>query len=157
MIDFDNRGFRLGYKFFDRHFNEQQGVLLLAPTGEKFLKSHPGFFRGLCNRSDLMVPFAQGNQSVVYKIDMAEGSYVLKMPKEGFTDIGQPYTNEMRQIQAISRDRGDLLRMFNIGMPAVLMASDKFLLAKFEEGRHTMLSDFDDRQSQDGTEKRLAL
>lgn len=143
----------------DRFGNLKSGSFLVSPQGNETLKLHriePQILFGKVDRLREMLdrdgtlqkaldddmelrPYEAGEYSRLFRLTFHDRDYVVKVPSQKHHTPQAPYTQHMRQKQAISADLGQRLAELNITLPTPLVASDKFYLEEYVQGRLPLL------------------
>jgi hypothetical protein len=131
-----------------------QAALLVSPEGDQLIKRHPRILREinaalitLNHPTTFRIPYemgqgrtiewrTQGGQSLIYRMDLEEDSYILKRarPKERQAEYNpsQPYINEMLQCQAMAADLKQEFDRLGIHLATFLFASGHIACTKYE-------------------------
>lgn len=144
----------------DRFGNLKFGSFLISPQGDETLKLHkiePQTLFGKVDRLREMLdqdgslqkvleddmelqPYEAGEYSRLYRLTYDGRDYVVKVPSQKHNTPHAPYTQHMRQKQAISEDLRPQLTELNITLPTPLIASDNFYLEEYVQGRLPFLT-----------------
>ncbi|HAU66624.1 MAG: hypothetical protein UT30_C0011G0049 [Candidatus Uhrbacteria bacterium GW2011_GWF2_39_13] len=164
---FGNRVFtspELAYR--DREGKETKSSLLVSEVGEQFLKENSGILKNLDRALQelsptfedrhLVIPkkrldlgrgrsleyLGQGAQSVVYKLQVNERIYIIKIHLS-YSKVHQPYINEMLQIQSLQLDLKDSFQKLGVEFPQFLFASGQMTCVEFVPKEATFSEDFE--------------
>lgn len=75
-----------------------------------------------------------GEYSRLFLVTIGEDRFIAKIPAQKHDTPHEPYTQHMKQKQAITQDIGAVLRDRHITLPTPLFASDSFYLEEFTDG-----------------------
>lgn len=147
----------------DRFGNLRSGSFLVSPQGIETLKLHkiePQLLFGKVDQLREMLdrdgtlqkaldddmelrPYEAGEYSRLYRLTFHDRDYVVKVPSQKHHTPHVPYTQHMRQKQAITADLGPELADLGITLPTPLIASDNFYLEEYVQGRLPLLTSED--------------
>jgi hypothetical protein len=134
--------------YWDRQGNLTKSNLLVSNSGQEFIHSHHGILKQLesglsilhSNQELTTLPLAAGSlqkyrcghQSEVYLLEL-EDKYIIKT-QQPYTDIDQPYVNEMLQTQTVAAEFNRYLTDFQFGFQRFLFASSFISCTAYEPG-----------------------
>lgn len=153
---FENRIFASKKLFYrDREGNENKSIILISPEGQELLGDHAHLLTALDEALLTFGPkvvdrtmvvdkepheilqgkgsiqfMAEGGQSMVYRLDIASRSFVLKIHLP-YGTVYQPYTNEMLEIQSVAKDRSQDLSDLGIAMPTIYFATNDIICEEY--------------------------
>ncbi len=141
--------------YFDREGNENRSILLVSPDGQDLLRSTPGILKTLeqflahsgprLEQHRVIIDkeahtilegrgrieyLAGGNQSLVYRVDIDDRSFVLKIHLP-HSNVHQPYVNEMLELQSFGTDCAHDLSSLGVALPRVFFATNDVILEEF--------------------------
>jgi hypothetical protein len=144
-----------------------QAAFLVSPKGEQLIKRHPRILRAinealikLNQPTTFRIPYemgqgrklewrTQGGQSVIYRMDLEEDSYIIKRERQkerkAEYNPSQPYIHEMLQCQAMEADLKQEFDRLGIHLATFLFASGQIACTQYEGKDWPRPEDFGNR------------
>lgn len=167
---FGNRVFRspeLSYQ--DREGEEVKSALLVTQLGENLVRSFPRILKDISTALEKLSPkringalllgrpkdpvidlgngrrvlcLAAGSQSIVYLLEVPGAKYILKTHLS-YSQVHQPYINEMLQVQSLEEECGKDLETLGVAFPRFLFASGQMICTEYVPKEAMLSKDFE--------------
>lgn len=153
----------------DREDKEVKSALLITQEGEVFCRKYPGILQDISRGLQQLTPkhdgdlvrrmkprnptvelgngrriryLSSGAQSMVYVLEVPDGRYILKTHLP-YSQVHQPYVNEMLQVQSLEHDCAADLQRLGIALPRFLFASGQMICTEYVPREASFSNDFE--------------